>query len=463
MIGPIAYKRWTVLALVCGLAFFFVSRSSAQVQQPMHVIKIAPLPGGLNKVPVLNSNSPEVVTQEGILVSTLPREGKAHPNAHLDYKFNGRFDIFAHHIAKADSSGGATLYIGIALFNPSGSTRTVRVLQAGSYLSQPDAPFADLPSVQNNEEGNIFAGPGDRLMDDFLHGVSQKGWPKQVVLSAHETILLACLPIPVDGLTPPLNGRSTFIKLNSDGPVFAATLALFGQRGADGIVVPPSESRWRDLLNSGDLAGPREKSPSNPQTIGPVSFGRVAGVSIGSEWRATLPTFDVACGDRRTVQYPLSSVAGATLGTDQVQSADMAVREPDTAYAAHGNYAVLYTVQIPLINSSKDNTCSVAITFGTPLKAAPRNGELLYSDQPSGKPYFRGTVKASYTADDLAGEVRNTYVHLVQHNGERCSLFRFHVRPNQKRMVTISWYYPPDSTPPQALTLDNFILRGGAP
>ncbi|MBK9144895.1 MAG: DUF3370 family protein [Candidatus Melainabacteria bacterium] len=36
---------------------------------------IEPLPGGLNKRPVVNSNSPEVVSEEGILLSTFPETG----------------------------------------------------------------------------------------------------------------------------------------------------------------------------------------------------------------------------------------------------------------------------------------------------------------------------------------------------------------------------------------------------
>lgn len=62
--------------------------------------EVRALPGSLDEVPVFNSNSPEVVQQDGILLSTFPPEGMANPEAHLNYAFNGRFDIFAHHIAR---------------------------------------------------------------------------------------------------------------------------------------------------------------------------------------------------------------------------------------------------------------------------------------------------------------------------------------------------------------------------
>lgn len=71
-------------------------------------------------MPVLNSNSPEVVQQSGILLSTFPPAGKATPSAHLNFAFRDRFDIFAHHIAKPrDPQDLTTLYLGILAYNPS--------------------------------------------------------------------------------------------------------------------------------------------------------------------------------------------------------------------------------------------------------------------------------------------------------------------------------------------------------
>ena len=68
-----------------------------EVVQPQQVRS---LPGSLDKIPVFNSNSPEVVQTEGILLSTFPSTGKRVKAAHLNFPFRGRFDIFAHHIAK---------------------------------------------------------------------------------------------------------------------------------------------------------------------------------------------------------------------------------------------------------------------------------------------------------------------------------------------------------------------------
>ena len=74
------------------------------------------LPGKLDSLPVFNSNSPEVVQTEGILLSTFPPEGKQVPSAHLNFPFKGRFDIFAHHIAKAKNREETrTLFQGIII------------------------------------------------------------------------------------------------------------------------------------------------------------------------------------------------------------------------------------------------------------------------------------------------------------------------------------------------------------
>ena len=51
--------------------------------------EIRALPGQLNEIPVLNSNSPEVVKGEGILLSTFPQTAKKFPNAHLNVPISG--------------------------------------------------------------------------------------------------------------------------------------------------------------------------------------------------------------------------------------------------------------------------------------------------------------------------------------------------------------------------------------
>ncbi|MGB8698739.1 MAG: DUF3370 domain-containing protein, partial [Thermosynechococcaceae cyanobacterium] len=245
------------------------------ITQPQEV---RPLPGQLDSVLVFNSNSPEVVQTEGILLSTFPKSGKAHPEAHLTQAFQGRFDLFAHHIAKAKTPEDLkTLYLGILVYNPGLQPVTVDVLQAASYLSQPDAPFIALPPILENPTGAIYAGPGDRVTNDILRGLRQANWPAQLVIPPGESRLLFNAPIPVKGLTPPINGRSALAYLRSNGPVHVASLAQFAKTDASGQEQAPTLTDWQTLLNNGPVAGPRDKTPTPPGAAGQLIYGRVAG------------------------------------------------------------------------------------------------------------------------------------------------------------------------------------------
>ena len=137
---------------------------------------VLPLPGRLDNTPLFHSNSPEVVLQSGILLSTFPPEGKASKEAHLAHPLSGRIDVFFHHIANASKAASPrTLYLGLLIGSSLETEIRVRVLRAVSYLTRPDAPFAVLPEVSDNSTGKIFAGPGDRVMMDLLRESRQDG------------------------------------------------------------------------------------------------------------------------------------------------------------------------------------------------------------------------------------------------------------------------------------------------
>src|SRR5918997_2541049 len=107
---PIIYLL--VLALAGGGASWLFTKKSALPSEaiaqttptpkptPQIIVKPQPvraLPGQLDTVPMFNSNSPEWVKTEGVLLSTFPPTGKAVPAAHLNFPFQGRFDLFVHH------------------------------------------------------------------------------------------------------------------------------------------------------------------------------------------------------------------------------------------------------------------------------------------------------------------------------------------------------------------------------
>ena len=421
-------------------------------QQEMRV-----LPGQLDSVLVFNSNSPEVVQTEGVLLSTFPPTGKRFPTAHLNQLFNGRFDIFAHHIARALTPQDLrTLYLGIIVNNPGKQPVTIDVLQAASYLSQPDAPFIALPSFLENDDGRFFSGPGGRAVDNVLRGQRQDSFPAQLVIPPGQSRMLLNAAIPVKTLTPPLNGRSTLMRLRSTGGVYVASLGMFAKTNSDGSERAPTLDEWQTLLNNANVSGPRDKAPTPiEQTTGNVIYGRVAGVAIGSQWNGQL--VDPGRGTLsipqpgRAFSYGLATLHKGMLGTGQNQSAQIIKRYSDTAYQAHGNYGIQYNLTLPLQNNTTQ-TQTVTLAVETPLKREDTKQGVRFLQPPGTSTNFRGTVRVRFNND--RGLPQTRYVHLVQKRGQQGEpLVTLKLQPKERRFVQFDFIYPPDATPPQILTV----------
>jgi hypothetical protein len=430
--------------------------------QELKVVQpVRPLPGQLDQIPVFNSNSPELIFNEGIILSTLPSIGMGHPYAHLNHPFRGRFDVFAHHVVQA-SPEGRTLYFGVLLFNGSRQDATVEILQGASSLTSPDALFIDLPSVVENNNGNVFAGPGSRVTNDVLRGQRQNDYPEKFVIPAGQSRMLINQPLPVNytpvpGQPPPIrlprNGFSAYLRLNTNVPIHAASMAMYAPQDSFGTEQVPSLGDWENLLKTANLMQPRDRIPRNTQRR---IYSRVAGVSIGSQWQGTITDDNSQKLNipepGQGFSYPISALEGGRMGTGQNQSAPMAVRYPDTAYESHGNYGVQYSLTLPLVNNTNRNQ-TVDLTVETPLKFNDGpNDQLTFLVPPAVNVFFRGTVRFSYT--DRRGQTNNRYYHLVQRRGQKGeNLVTLDLKPGEKRTVQVDLLYPPDATPPQLLTV----------
>ncbi|MBD2563683.1 MULTISPECIES: DUF3370 family protein [Nostoc] len=440
--------RGEVAALICRALNIYTVPPQYIAGVEVHPQEVRPLPGKLDIIPTFNSNSPELVTTEGILLSTFPPDGKQVQSAHLNYPFQGRFDIFAHHIVRAETPAQSrTVYQGIIVHNPGNEPVTLQVLQAASHLTR-EAPFIALPDVVENPQGTVYSGPGDRTMNDVLRGVRQGIFPQKLVIEPKETQILANLPIPVQA--PASNGRTTMMRLASSSPVYLANLVKNSN-------ISPTLAEWQKLLDTANLAGKRDPIPTplDPPRE-PTVFSRVAGVSQGTQWQTQL-TDNLNVSELTIPQpgkafsYPLGTVHLITLSTGQIQSAPMLKRYPDTAYFAHSNYGVEYNLTLPLRNIT-NQTQVVNVSIQTPIKDEGGTDRLLFLKPGVEQIFFRGTVRVRYIDDN--GVEKTRYVHLVQRRGQRGEpLVTLKMLAGGKREVQVDFLYPPDSTPPQVLTV----------
>ena len=186
--------------------------------------EILPLKGDLNDINMVNSNSPEIIKTEGILLSTFPPEGKSYPEAHLNYTLKGDFDIFTHHIASGRDGDYTDVYQGILLYNPHLKPIILRVKSSASYLTS-QAPFKIVDNYLENKQAQIYAGPGDRVSQDILRNRNYL-YDKIIKIPSKSYYLLLNESIPISEKGKS-NARTCLFKLHSEESLYLADLALF--------------------------------------------------------------------------------------------------------------------------------------------------------------------------------------------------------------------------------------------
>jgi len=451
--------------LSASLCILLALPLTAQAQTPtpqvtsIQKMKVFPLPGQLDSLPMLNSNSPEIVQQAGILVSTLPGPDSA-DSPFLNYAFEGNFGVFSHHIAKDQHPGQRLLYLGLLVTNQTQKTIRLTRKEGASYLSQPDALFKPLPSFSQNPQAQIYAGPGDRVTTELLAGKSQLS-AEVIEIPPLSTQLVFSQPVPTNvAILPAINGRSSLMYFHSDGPVYLSHLAHFAEKEA-GRFVPPTLDDYRQLLDQRILAGQREPEPTaydpeDPPPGGTFTYGRVSGVSQGLHWQGkffekTRILERPAPGE--TVAYPFSSVYLKRWGTQQNQSGKMLQRYPGSAYQSHANYGVRYDLELPLHNdTAKFATYSLGLSHPSHMGGTAKNAEMTYLYPPNKPVMFRGSARLRWV--DEYNQQQDQMVHMVLRHGEETApITMLTLPPGVHYNLKLSLFYPADCTPPQLLTL----------
>jgi len=424
--------------------------------------RVAPLPGGLDQVLLLNDNNPELIRSEGILLSGFdPARGwdgrpLAVRAAHLNVPLNGGFDLFSHHVfAGKPERLDSTLWLAVVgaprgpaavkLRLRSGSTALSQATAAG----QSAAPFLPLPPLMRQESTQpVWSGPGSRVATELLQRSRSPELPSEWNLPAGVLTPLVVLPMPVRGLDPLLNGRNLQLRLASEAPLDLAMLAAFGPNDR-----PPDPTVWTRILE-GPLS-PKEHEPTPRGASGPMIYSRVSGVQVGSTWRGKItdPGSPVLAASRAPISWPIDSLEKGSLGTGQVQTAELKAFYPGTAWAAHGNYGVTYELSLPLRN---DTTAPLKLQLAleSPLKHDQPLGGLRFRVSPAPAVVFRGTVEVAGLDGSDGKPLGRQAFHLVQRAGQQGpALGTVSLAPGQERILQVRLIYPADSTPPQVLSL----------
>ena len=424
--------------------------------------RVEPLPGGLDGVLLVNDNNPELIRSEGILLSGFdPGRGwDGRPlgvsAAHLNVPLNGVFELFSHHVfAGKPERLDSTLWLAV-VGAPRGPAAVKLRLRGGSTAlsqataaGQSSAPFLPLPPLMLQESTQpVWSGPGSRVATELLQRGRSPELPGEWSLPAGMLTPLVVLPLPVRGLDPLLNGRNLQLRLASEAPVDLAVLAAFGPNDR-----PPEAAVWSRILE-GPLS-PKEHQPTPRGASGPMIYSRVSGVQVGSTWRGRItdPGRAVLTASRAPISWPIASLAKGSLGTGQVQTAELKSFYPGTAWAAHGNYGVTYELSLPLRNDTAAPV-KLQLALESPLKHDQPLGGLRFRITPAAAVMFRGTVEVAGLDGPEGRPLGRQAFHLVQRAGQQGpALGTVSLAPGQERTLQVRLIYPADATPPQVLSL----------
>ena len=453
------HRLRTVAALTiatASMATVFASpQFAADQQKPADPTLTRPsqvraLSGQLDDVLMVNDNNPELITGEGILVSTFPQA----PG--LNVTLNGRFDLFSHHVyAGQPDQLDSTLWLAVVAEPAGDAPVNLRLLSGSTSLSQATlkgqtaSPFLPLPAVMAESGTVIASGPGSRVAGDLLRGDIASELQQEWHIAPGSVSPLVVLPIPVAGLDPLLNGRNLQLRLQSTGPVHIATLAAYGS--GDKV---PDPDQWRKLLSQGRQS-PKEHQPTPRGARGRIIYSRVSGIQIGSTWRATLtdPGSSHLNIEDAPVSWPISSLERGELQTGQIQTAELKAFDKGTAWAAHGNYGVEYDLTLPLRNQGSQQR-TVAISLESPDKNKSGKSQLAFSSRHSGAVMFRGPIEVSGLDGEQGRPSGRRRFHLVLRRGQEGPLLgQITLAPGEQRSVRVRLVYPADATPPQVLSL----------
>jgi hypothetical protein len=423
------------------------------------------------------SNIFESVIQPGILFSTLSKDGKADPQAHLGYSVrpDGNrprlFDFFGHHrLGTSEIQNGKKVRhsfsgeVVVLLFNPSSKQIT------SGFISQNVTS-----SMKERSYAAPYGGPGDLSACRILGRKNTQSagpftlQPRQFKVinrwtggfcETHNTQIHGGVTSGEIQLVEVAVPKSVSLSGMSDEAIgaYLGGLRLHCFSPTDHPYVPSGR-----VVSVVDLNG-----KSMAVEI-PKFMGRAGGVSDQGAITATIPEFNLA-GDA-DVAFALNTTPNKLFGQNQHQSVRFIKYYHHRAVDAKtglagtvsspfnfGNYGVRQTFIVPLVNKGKTSR-RVLLGLGCPTwnegnSAFPTFSRVSEKERTKiGLPgyYLRTEVLTGWF--DRSGEPVGCRVRVNQTAGEISELIRFSLNPGERKTVIIQLLGTGDSTPNHVLSI----------
>lgn len=360
----------------------------------LSVDHLRPLPGGLDKRPLIVSNNPEMFTSPGYLLRTsgaLPGRGD------ITHTFDQGFDLYVHHLNKVE--GHRSVDFVIVLKNPSGKPVTVDMNGALRMTNDRGAGWG-----MGKES---FGGPNAVAADGAMTADPKKGYQQQsLTLAPGQSVEAVVHPVRFGA---EVDGRYV---VNANGPVQCDVKVNAGTPAAGG-------GKATEGAAEGHMA-----------STAPGALGRASGVYSGARWSYSGGPIDIP----EMGQAAGYLVSGTKYQQKIQQQAPQAIeRYPDSSQGVEGCYGVQYDLDFPLRNPTAQAR-KVQVAFTAPHKEGEKQPPSFH---------WMGPIRVN-------GKVIRARVNEL---GDGVILGTWDLAPGAVQDVHLDFLTPGDITAPEALEI----------
>lgn len=384
----------------------------------------------------IHSNDPEAIRKYGILTSTAPRDGKKHPQAHLNYAdTTGKFIINAHHKYASEGKLGQQQGMRMVVLAQNVANTAGQVNLTGSSVhtsAKNDAPY-----------GGRIGSPGAAVVSDFMRGVAQRN-ATTLNFKPGEIVILDNRKVAPDDT---YSGR--FTGSVEKGDIRYITLAL-----PPNVKVTPQNAqqlinqygRARGTSNEHIAPSPitaQDKVPPNFDKV-PTVYSRKAGAYPSGESSANVGVPPLTGNTSYVI--PINTTLNRSLGAATVDSSSGLNIYSDAARRTHGNYGREVTISVNLSNPT-DDKIEATIFFESPNDVK----------NPKKKLAWVAPVKISWR--NSKGTISTVIRDVKVYSGQKQQLLNLPLAPKTKNTVAVYMIVPADSVPGQLISVTSKVIK----